>query len=160
MFSPISITLSGKSMSHLTLANATDIAQWADRRESQGLLPKLIRRLILRSTNDATSIYFPAEEGVSKPGWDGVVSAEEGNGPDFSDGFYSGVLNSRGVTSRSPFDGGMQERELERKYMDFARRVAGRWPKTAALLRKIAGHYRADAIHEDQRATLNEDLDR
>lgn len=68
------------------------------------------------------------------------------------------VYNSRGVTTRSPTAGGGQERELVAQYTDYARIVAARWPRTAAMLRSIADTYERDARREDTSAELTEDL--
>jgi hypothetical protein len=60
-------------------ANATDINNWADRREAQAMLPRLIRRLVLASIKRAERIHFRSEEGVQLGGWDGIVQVPEGN---------------------------------------------------------------------------------
>jgi hypothetical protein len=62
-----------------TLANAADLAQWANRLDAQGLLPKLIRRLILATSSDITRIGVRSEEGIRYPGFDGVIEAGKGN---------------------------------------------------------------------------------
>ena len=62
-----------------TLANAADLAQWANRHDAQGLLPKLIRRLILATSSDITRIGVRSEEGIRYPGFDGVIEAGKGN---------------------------------------------------------------------------------
>ncbi|WCK53439.1 hypothetical protein PP175_19110 [Aneurinibacillus sp. Ricciae_BoGa-3] len=62
------------------LVDATDLAQWADRRDSQSKLPELVRRLILASSVHIDRISFAAGEGVSLGGWDGIAIAEEGDG--------------------------------------------------------------------------------
>jgi hypothetical protein len=80
--------------------------------------------------------------------------------PDLESGFQVGLYNSRGCTRRSPYDGGEQERQLVERYNGYAASVGDRWPRTAALLRRIAEGYRADARREDLRAELREDLDR
>ena len=59
------------------LCDATDLVAWADRREAQALLPKVVRRLVLVTGNKVTQAQFRADEGVQLPGWDGVVEAEE-----------------------------------------------------------------------------------
>jgi hypothetical protein len=55
------------------------------------------------------------------------------------DGFRVGVYNARGAVWRGP--GGQQERELAEKYRRWAGQIAGRWPRTGALLRRIAQIY-------------------
>jgi len=62
-----------------TLADAADLAQWANRLDAQGLLPKLIRRLILATSSDITRIGVRSEEGIRYPGYDGIVEAGKGN---------------------------------------------------------------------------------
>ncbi|MFC4356217.1 hypothetical protein ACFO0S_14245 [Chryseomicrobium palamuruense] len=59
------------------LVDATDIVQWADRRDSQSILPQLIRSLILSSSEHIEKISFAAGEGVSLGGWDGITIVEE-----------------------------------------------------------------------------------
>jgi hypothetical protein len=62
-----------------TLADAADLAQWANRLDAQGLLPKLIRRLILATSSNITRIGVRSEEGIRYPGYDGIVEAGKGN---------------------------------------------------------------------------------
>lgn len=59
------------------LVDATDLVQWADRRDSQSILPQLIRSLILSSSDHIEKISFAAGEGVSLGGWDGITITEE-----------------------------------------------------------------------------------
>ncbi len=81
-----------------------------------------------------------------------VASAELERGAEI------GVYNSRGVFAKLPTEGGAQERELAEKYAEYAVAVCDRWPRTAAMLRRIAEGYRADARREDEEAELREDL--
>ena len=60
------------------LCDARDLVDWAGRRESQSLLPLLIRRLIRATTPHVTEFPMPTGEGVHLPGWDGIVRNEEG----------------------------------------------------------------------------------
>ncbi len=62
---------------HIT---AQDIVYWADTspRRAQELLPLLIQRLVLAST-DCSSLHFPNGESISKKGWDGTSFVETGN---------------------------------------------------------------------------------
>ena len=57
------------------LCSATDLAAWANRREAQGFLPLVVRRLVLATGRSVTKADFRTEEGVSLPGWDGIVEA-------------------------------------------------------------------------------------
>lgn len=67
------------------------------------------------------------------------------------------VYNSRGVTNRSLTEGGRKERDLASMYSDWARATGSKWPRTAALLKRIARDYEADAEREDLEAELRED---
>lgn len=57
---------------------ATHLTQWSDKRESQGMLPVLVRRLI-SATAHTTALVMPGGDSVNIPGWDGVIETEEGN---------------------------------------------------------------------------------
>jgi len=72
-------------------------------------------------------------------------------------GIESEVTNSRGVTSRGVFEGGDQERALAQQYRVWAETVQTRWPRTAAMLRRIAEHYEWEARHHDDDAERHED---
>jgi hypothetical protein len=58
---------------------ATDLKQWADRREAQGDLPRLVRRLIHGTVTRVVSRSMPAGDSVQSGGWDGIVIVDEGN---------------------------------------------------------------------------------
>ena len=60
------------------LCDATDLAAWADRRDAQSALPRLIRRLIRATGAGVTKLQIRADEGVQLSGWDGIVHADEG----------------------------------------------------------------------------------
>lgn len=70
--------------------------------------------------------------------------------------FDLGIRNARGVTSRSPYAGGAQERKLAEKYRSLASRYTVAHPRVAALLNSIADRYDRDAQREDERAALGE----
>jgi hypothetical protein len=67
-------------------------------------------------------------------------------------GLFTGILKRRGVTTRSPGEGGGQERELAEKYRNQADQFADRWPRTASILRRLAHNYEHDARREDASA--------
>jgi transcriptional regulator with XRE-family HTH domain len=56
---------------------ATDLEQWADRRDGQDTLPELISRLILAGLGQSARLRFPSQDSVQIGGWDGVCEAEE-----------------------------------------------------------------------------------
>lgn len=59
--------------------NATDLIYNSDKREFQGLLPKIIRKLIRSTTKGISKIEFRSEEGIQVPGFDGIVEVTTGN---------------------------------------------------------------------------------
>lgn len=56
-------------------------------------------------------------------------------------GLIGGFFDSRGATRRTFDEGGDQERTLETKYRDIAKIFSTRWPRTSALLERIAAAY-------------------
>jgi hypothetical protein len=68
------------------------------------------------------------------------------------------VFNSRGATSRGLTDGGRQEYALVEHYREQAKKVADEWPRTAAMLLRLAATYERHARREDTSAELTEDL--
>ena len=72
-------------------------------------------------------------------------------------GFALEVYNSRGVTSRGMTDGGGQERALSRQYRQRAAFVGPMYPRTSAMLKRIAESYDRDAERHDRDADLTED---
>ena len=64
-------------------------------------------------------------------------------------GFLSGTINLRGVTSRAAFSGGDQERNLVEKYQQQASEIMFQWPKTAKLLQEISNFYQREAERFD-----------
>lgn len=58
--------------------DATDLSQWAERRDGQGLMPELLTRLIRAATGMAARIRFPSDESVQLSGWDGTCEIESG----------------------------------------------------------------------------------
>jgi hypothetical protein len=67
-------------------------------------------------------------------------------------GFQTGVYNRRGVTWRTPTDGGDQERALAVQYREHAESLRFDWPRTSACLARIADSYEEDAKRADERA--------
>lgn len=69
-------------------------------------------------------------------------------------GFVIGTHNKRGVTSRSPWDGGGQERDLSAHYCRQAERIQYSHPNLAATLEKIAKSYEREGTREDVDSNL------
>lgn len=83
---------------------------------------------------------------------------EEVASRELEDGFELSVCTSRGTVVKHPYAGGASERQLAEQYSGFALALSDRWPRTAAMLRRISEQYQAEARREDQEAELREDL--
>ena len=59
--------------------SATELDTWskANTRRAQEILPELIIRLILATSNKIISHNFPIEKGIQFAGYDGVLESEE-----------------------------------------------------------------------------------
>ncbi len=67
-------------MSYATWVKGSDLRVWADTLlQAQQKLPALIRRLIHATVENPTLTQFPADEGIQRRGWDGVVRVSTGN---------------------------------------------------------------------------------
>ncbi|MEJ2376373.1 MAG: hypothetical protein P8Y71_13475 [Pseudolabrys sp.] len=75
---------------------------------------------------------------------------------ELENGIYTGVFDKRGVTTRSPTDGGIQERELAQTYQAWSEKTRLEYPRTSAVLGKIAEGYERDAQHHDDNAERNQ----
>jgi len=67
-------------------------------------------------------------------------------------GVHVGVMNRRGVVSRSIGEGGAQERDLATRYRQQADKLTMNWPRTAAVLYGLAQDYEHQAHREDLEA--------
>ena len=66
-------------------------------------------------------------------------------------GIMTERFNMRGVTSKSMYEGGKQERELAQQYLDW-KSTAANWLRTSALLGAIADNWERDAKSNDTEA--------
>lgn len=76
---------------------------------------------------------------------------EEYSSSEIREGFENGIFNSRGIVTKSTYEGGAQERKLSQKYENMAHKIESLWPTTAAILRNVSEDYRALAKQEDKR---------
>jgi len=83
---------------------------------------------------------------------------EEVASADLEQGLQIGLYNSRGIVMKDPSGGGAEERQLAERYARFAAAIGNRWPRTAAMLRRIEATYQKEARNEDEAAELREDL--
>jgi hypothetical protein len=102
----------------------------------------------------------------SPTGTDGVWPAEsvreiiESAASDaLEQGLEIGLYNSRGVVRKNPAEGGEQERQLAKRYEKYAEAIGNRWARSAAMLRRIAETYRAQARRDDDDSELMGQLD-
>ena len=70
--------------------------------------------------------------------------------------FELGVRNARGVTTRGPYDGGAQERQLAARYRELATRYRITYPRVSVLLSATAENYEQDARRQDDEAAVGE----
>jgi hypothetical protein len=73
-------------------------------------------------------------------------------------GMEIGRYNQRGVICRALGEGGEQERKLAEEYQKTARALQVNWPRTAAMLMRMASGYKRDALREDHHANLMDGL--
>ncbi len=73
-------------------------------------------------------------------------------------GFVSAIFNKRGVHSRGLHEGGQQERDLAKKYENWAESCSVSWPKVAKALRKVSKSYESKAKYEDRNRLHNDML--
>jgi hypothetical protein len=83
---------------------------------------------------------------------------EELSDQEIERGFEVRVFNNRGVTTRGLTDGGKQERVQADSYRGYADTINDSYPRTAAMLRRIADSYQNQARREDISAELTEDF--
>lgn len=118
-------------MRSLLLADGTDLASWANRRDSQGLMPQLISRLVHASVGRVRWISFRSGEGVHLPGWDGIVTVDEGNAfvPDGTSGWETSV--NRDIKGKADDDYDKRTKDpqgLDRQKATFVFVTPRRWP--------------------------------
>ncbi|MBM7558204.1 hypothetical protein [Halanaerobacter jeridensis] len=73
---------------------------------------------------------------------------------DLESGFKIGKYNSRGVTTRAVFEGGIQEFELAKEYNKQAEEIKFEYPRTSRVLRQLARDYEDQGRREDMKTEL------
>ncbi|HEY7326646.1 MAG TPA: helix-turn-helix transcriptional regulator [Gemmataceae bacterium] len=99
--------------------------------------------------------YAPQEEDESWPCIPVRDVLEEVGSDEILHGFQIGIFNKRGMYSKSPTEGGAQERALAERYRKYAQASEVEWPRVAASLRRVAEGYEADARREDAAVELD-----
>ena len=82
---------------------------------------------------------------------------EELHSEELENGIAIEVVNSRGVATRGPQEGGAQEREIAAGYATAAEALAAQWPRTASLLTMLAAEFEQDAQRHDVDARTREE---
>lgn len=77
-------------------------------------------------------------------------------GERIEEGFYYRIIDSRGMTTRSPFEGGMQERDLANHYKKIADDLKFKFPKVSVVFERLVKNYEYDALNEDREAKQDE----
>ncbi len=62
-------------MDHTHIVQASDLERYADRRDSQGVIPELVYLLVRQSVNEINVCRIPYGDQVNQPGMDGLVEA-------------------------------------------------------------------------------------
>ncbi|HDN74124.1 MAG TPA: hypothetical protein ENG16_03775 [Archaeoglobus sp.] len=81
-----------------------------------------------------------------------IIDNDEIRSKELENGFIAGVFNKRGVVTKSPFEGGEQERALAKKYREYSNKLAIQFPRTSAILKRIAEFYENEGGREDKKA--------
>ena len=68
----------GPAMKHTLLINPSELEDFADRMDSEGVIPELINLLVRMSVPDLTVCRIPYRDSIGLPGLDGLVATETG----------------------------------------------------------------------------------
>jgi hypothetical protein len=68
------------------------------------------------------------------------------------------LFNNRGVTSRSLDEGGRQEWDLAEDYRERAQLLVGRWPRMAAVYRRLAETYEQTSAPKKRRRSADAEV--
>lgn len=81
---------------------------------------------------------------------------DETQSESLDNGFSCGIFNKRGVSSKTLFEGGEQEKMLAEQFKSYASALSTSYPRTAAILTKVAEGYKNKARREDQDASIRD----
>lgn len=103
------------------------------------------REIVFETLEEAART--PADPAVGPPiqSWDVARLLDFLESEQIEIGLSVEMRNSRGVTSRSPTEGGDQERRLAGDLRADATALGVRWPRIAAVLNDVAGSYEVTA---------------
>jgi hypothetical protein len=118
--------------------------------EARRLLAESGRRAVGDIVAGEVLAYVPAEDDGLWPSLPIRDLVEDLASTELETGLRTGKFNSRGIVTRGPLSGGEQERVLAGQSRRWAGRVADQWPRTGAMLRRLADDYDAWARREDE----------
>ena len=112
-------------------ANAKDIDSWANRRDAQSNLPRLIRKLAWFTSKRIDFIQFRSDEGIALGGWDGIIQVPEGNAyvPEGTSGWELTTEKNTKSKADDDYDKRSQDpKELDKENRSFVFVTARNWP--------------------------------
>ena len=122
----------------------------------QGFIDKVLELAASRCRRKIAEHVLGQIIGRGPTGSDGLVPQEAARAvldrPDLGEmrnGLYYGLINKRGVTTRGPYEGGRQERELVDQYRKNADALRTQYPRLAATLDQVANSYEREAAEHD-----------
>jgi len=133
----------------VSFVTASHITNWANtnRRDCQGVLPDLVRRLIRATAGQIMAISFPVGDAVSDEGWDGVLDCAAAH-PMVPDGI-SGWEIGTDKSAPSKAEGDYAKREADALGLSpatttFVFVTPRAWPKRAiwSTSKRAGGHWR------------------
>ncbi len=65
-------------MEHMKIVTASELEDFADRRDSEPVIPELVHLLVTLSVPDLTHCRIPCSDSIGLPGFDGFVQTEAG----------------------------------------------------------------------------------
>lgn len=119
----------------IKLITATNLQQWAATRDSEGLMPELIRRLIHSSVKGIKRLNMPTEDSVSLPGFDGVLETSSGNGYVSEGTTVFEVGTNGGIKKKADGDINTRSKEVadeEKEKLNFVFVTPRRWRNARA----------------------------
>jgi len=136
--------------SHNGKIDGAELEKWV--RAARILCEKADRAVIGDQQIGQVLAHSPADEDGIWPCLPVRELIEITRSADMETGIQTGIVNSRGITTRSPTDGGEQERDLAQRYRNWSGRTRLEYPRTSAMLAKIAENYDWDAKYHDNDA--------
>ena len=125
---------------------------WID--HTRGLLAEKDRSVIGDQLIGKVLAVSPPDPDGKWPGTAVRDLIERLQSDDIDTGLSIAIRNQRGVTSRAPFDGGDQERNLAKKYRQTSSRLSTS-PRTRAIFEGLAAGYEEEAAWHDRQAEAN-----